>query len=297
MFDVRAVRSVLSRIRRVRFGDPVMPEDHNDQTEAIAKLTDVVEMVEDPRDTTLDYILLKKQLSVPTWWPGGMWYQHLPEVDRHELRLTPLLARIETIYPPDTVYSEFIDLIPINYDPPLNVGRIWYRGDIPEIRFSPDGLVAYRLWPERYFPTDMELLYTDSVVVDPYYMPVDSNALHHARFNFPYTFAPGHILMIKHRITTLYDSSRSWHGRIYVDPLDPYTGYSLAHMGWIGNIVGLVPSIDINQSLAILLTEPLEHVLVQTWFEYQARIGDPPFPIRLSVTLEAYKPTNFHIQY
>jgi len=278
-------------------GDPVMPEDHNYQTEAIARLTDIVETIEDPRDVVLDYILLKKQLSIPTWRSDTVWYQYNQEIDRHELRFTPALTVINTIYPPELVYSDYIDLIPLNYDPPLRAGRIWFRGDIPELRFSPDGLVAYRLWPERYFPTYSEPIFTDSIVVDPYYMPVGTYAGHHANFIFPYTLSPGHILVVDHRLTTKYDASKSWNGRIDVIALDPYTGYGIQHMGVIRGVVGLVPNIDIKQKMAVILTEPYEKVIILTHFEYHARIGDPPFPVRIAVSITAYKPSSFYIQY
>jgi hypothetical protein len=41
--DVSRIRNILSRIRRVRTGDIVMPDDHNLQTDAITELTNVVE--------------------------------------------------------------------------------------------------------------------------------------------------------------------------------------------------------------------------------------------------------------
>jgi len=46
--DVSRIRNILSRIRRVRTGDIVMPDDHNLQTDAIAELTDVVETLGPP---------------------------------------------------------------------------------------------------------------------------------------------------------------------------------------------------------------------------------------------------------
>jgi hypothetical protein len=43
--DVSPVRDILSKIRRVIDGDFILPEDHNYQTDAIAKLTDIVETI------------------------------------------------------------------------------------------------------------------------------------------------------------------------------------------------------------------------------------------------------------
>jgi hypothetical protein len=43
--DVSTVRSILSQIRRVVSGDIILPEDHNLQTDAITKLTDIVEAI------------------------------------------------------------------------------------------------------------------------------------------------------------------------------------------------------------------------------------------------------------
>jgi hypothetical protein len=45
MVDVKAVRDILSKIRKVVTGDIILPEDHNYQTDAIAKLTDIVETI------------------------------------------------------------------------------------------------------------------------------------------------------------------------------------------------------------------------------------------------------------
>jgi hypothetical protein len=45
MVDVSSVRNILSRIRKVVTGDIILPEDHNLQTDAIAKLTDIVETI------------------------------------------------------------------------------------------------------------------------------------------------------------------------------------------------------------------------------------------------------------
>jgi hypothetical protein len=48
MVDVSPVRDILSKIRRVVTGDIILPEDHNYQTDAIAKLTDIVETISPP---------------------------------------------------------------------------------------------------------------------------------------------------------------------------------------------------------------------------------------------------------
>jgi hypothetical protein len=45
MVDVSPVRDILSKIRKVVAGDTIAPEDHNYQTDAIAKLTDIVETI------------------------------------------------------------------------------------------------------------------------------------------------------------------------------------------------------------------------------------------------------------
>ena len=45
MVDVSPVRDILSKIRKVVSGDTITPEDHNYQTDAIAKLTDIVETI------------------------------------------------------------------------------------------------------------------------------------------------------------------------------------------------------------------------------------------------------------
>jgi len=45
MVDVSSVRNILSRIRKVVTGDIILPEDHNLQTDAIAKLADIVETI------------------------------------------------------------------------------------------------------------------------------------------------------------------------------------------------------------------------------------------------------------
>jgi hypothetical protein len=45
MVDVKAVRDILSKIRKVVTGDIILPEDHNYLTDAIAKLTDIVETI------------------------------------------------------------------------------------------------------------------------------------------------------------------------------------------------------------------------------------------------------------
>jgi hypothetical protein len=79
--DVSAVRSILSQIRRVATGDVILPEDHNLQTDAITKLTDVVETVPPPGVPAGVPIILPA-VTPPPFVEGGFDYEFAPFVHR-----------------------------------------------------------------------------------------------------------------------------------------------------------------------------------------------------------------------
>lgn len=46
-----------------------------------------------------------------------------------------------------TITSDYIDMQPLTSDPPLAQGRVWFRGDLGSLRYSPDGNTVYSLDP------------------------------------------------------------------------------------------------------------------------------------------------------
>jgi len=43
--------------------------------------------------------------------------------------------------------ANYVTLSPLTADPPLASGRVWYRGDLGQLRFSPDGVAVYVVDP------------------------------------------------------------------------------------------------------------------------------------------------------
>ena len=140
MPDVSAVRSILERIRRVRTGDLIQPEDHNDQTDAIRALTDVVEL--------MDYIDLRGLTENPPLMSGRLWFRG----DTQELDFSPDGSSVINLVGP----RDYIDLRGLTEDPPLRAGRLWFRIDTGELRYSPDGVRALIIDPVPEGPSPDE---------------------------------------------------------------------------------------------------------------------------------------------
>jgi hypothetical protein len=89
--DVSAVRGILSQIRRVVSGDIILPEDHNLQTDAITKLTDVVETIPPPGAPAGVPIILPA-VTPPFFVQGGYDYEFAPFVYRDIIEVDGVLV-------------------------------------------------------------------------------------------------------------------------------------------------------------------------------------------------------------
>jgi len=89
--DVSTVRNILSQIRRVITGDVILPEDHNLQTDAIAKLTDIVETIPPPGVPAGIPIILPA-VTPPRFVEGGYDYEFAPFVFRHIIEVEGVLV-------------------------------------------------------------------------------------------------------------------------------------------------------------------------------------------------------------
>jgi len=147
---VDEVRAILARIKTATADSIVMPEDHNDQTEAIAKLTDIVESLADIRQDVLDFIAFKKHRTELPHLSGRMYLLFRTGPSWHEVLFSPSDSETKAIYPSSSVEAEYIDLKTHTGTPSRLPGTLWYVRDPhrqrPRPRFSPDGSAIHDLW-------------------------------------------------------------------------------------------------------------------------------------------------------
>jgi len=140
----------LARIKTAAVGDIVTPEDHNDQTEAITKLTDIVGSLADIRRDVLNFISFKEHRAELPPLSGRLYLLFRSAFNWHEILFSPNDYETKAIYPPSSVEAEFIDLVPHKGTPPLRPGTLWFVRDPlaqrPRPRFSPDGSTSHDLW-------------------------------------------------------------------------------------------------------------------------------------------------------
>lgn len=297
--DVSSVRSVLSRIRRVTTGTLIMPEDHNDQTEAITRLTDVLEATENPKTDTLSFIRLKIHTTPPTPRSGMIYLLHNTERNRVEARFVTDTLETRRIYPADFVDAYRVILAPINYDPPLKAGRLWFRGDIPEIRFSPNGTLVSRVWPATHYPTRYTSEWWSGVISRDFDLPVTGGFTLSETFTFPVTAQPGWI------ITGIVDWGsgwgalnvwdKYWYGRITFTT--NYT-YNFGQLGLLLDMTGPPATPRIGGSVTwapvfnfqIYIDKAINSITFYDSYQHISHVGDPPFRAGRDLQLRLLRP-------
>jgi len=297
--DVSTVRSALSRIRRVTSGTLIMPEDHNNQTEAISRLTDVLEYTENPVTDRLSFIRLKIHTTPPEPKPGMIYLLHNTERDRVEAMFVTETLEARRLYPADYVDAKRILLAPLNYDPPLKAGRLWFRGDIQEIRFSPNGTDVHRVWRAALYPTRYVIEWSSDIVGAAFDLPVSGALYLSQTISFPFTVQPG--WRIRGAFSWGADwgafnvQDKYWYGRITMTT--NYT-YNLGQPGLVFDMTGppATPYIPFTRTwtpfswFQIYVDKPISSITFYDTYYHISHVGDPPFPAFRNINLWLERP-------